>query len=209
MRPRDDQTPTSAPATPTPLSADGDGKPSPDKKTASASPRRQDASTGDETETDKPPRPPPVGVDATAGTQAAIDGHQRASPTTAPPRADKPTEADPPQATTSPRPQGPDMTWHGEKFAQQIVDTLYPTREDLVLQGRRGRPPQGPDEFHDRELGCIRRAWDDALAGLGQAETAQLLRRSLKEATRTLKIRCKTTRGRYWRWWFGRHIAAM
>lgn len=210
----DGQTPSAASAAPPPLPADGHGKTA-EKRQPASQPDGQTADKPQETATPSQAGPDvPQATDGhTAEPEAAGDQQATAppQPTAVPPQ---PTEADPGQAGTASettrRPGHDGMSWHAETFAQQILAALYPTREDLVLQGRRAKGgPQGPDEFEARELGCFRDAFDQALVEMDQVEAMRLLTRSLKEAQRAHKVKCKSTRGRYWRWWFGQHMAAI
>jgi hypothetical protein len=117
----------------------------------------------------------------------------------------EPTEADQGRASHSKA----GMDSYSEQFAKQVTTALYPTRDDLVLQGRRAQSPQGPDEFQQRELGCIARAFDQALSDMDQVQAMRLLQWAIKTAEESHRRKCKTTRGRWWRWRFGQHMASM
>ena len=117
----------------------------------------------------------------------------------------QPTEADPGQGPGRTA-AGPDMTWHSEAYAKSVMAELYPTRQDLVEQGRRCAPPQGPDEFERRELACIVACFDKALFGIGQVEAMRLLEKAIKEAKATHRKRARKTRGRLWVYWINQHM---
>ncbi len=210
-----------ASATPSPLPAPGSGRPD-DQKPASAAPSPcGDGQTTDGTQdTGEPYRARPVDPTTEDGTAAdstppdseLTPGDDTGGHTTAEPR--EPTEADRKAESKAcvarVQPAGMDMTWHAESFAQQVFDILYPTDEDIVLQGRLCKNgPQGPDEFTRREIGCFRRAFEGALIDLDQVEAVRLRDRSLKEAQATLKKKCRYTRGQAWRCTFGKIATAM
>ena len=190
----DDQTaktPQAAPAAPSPLSADGYGNET-QETPASAAPSPADGPGG----------PDATPADAT-GTGDAPQA-SNATPAPRPPKAEphKPTEADRGQS------QLRDMTWHAESFAAQIRDALYPTRNDLIEQGRKCTPPQTADEFRARETACIAACFERALAGLDDMGAVQLLERALKEAKATHRKKPRKTRGRLWVYWLTRHVKA-
>ncbi len=99
------------------------------------------------------------------------------------------------------------MHWHAEAYARQIFEKPYPDREQIVLQARRAKELQTAEEFTARELASFASAFDKALKGMGQVDAVKLLQRSLQEAERSHRIKPRTTRGRYWCYWFGKHMA--
>ncbi len=182
------------------LSADGNGETAEKEETAdaSAAPRADDTPRDDGQEDDG----------RRSITSNPCEAEDEQTPADAVPVL--PTEADPSHANDQPKAPDQDayaMCWHSEEFAQQVLATLYPTRHDLVLQGRRCSPPQNADEFEARELGCFQKAWGKALVGVSQVEAVRLQHRALQEAQRTLRVKCRKTRGRYWCWWFGKYMA--
>ena len=194
------ETPNPAAAAPQPSSADGYGKTQRQEQTASASPRPADGQTAEQTADDCPPGnvPPADGTEIAPAGQLASDGPQPDPGAQAEPI--EPTEADPPGQA--------DMRWHAEAYARQIFESLYPDRATIVAQGRRAKEPQTAEEFTARELASFAKVFDRALTGMGQVDAVKLLQRSLQEAVASHRKRCKTTRGRYWCYWFGQHMAA-
>jgi hypothetical protein len=232
----DGQTPKAASAAPSPLSAHGYGETGEKQETATAAPAPADAPTGDAPQdTAQPgragpgddPRPDGQAADLPTGDGQVSQAGQTSHPTGADPQAPggpqgtsaapppaepiKPTEADPGQAAavSRPRRQPADMGWHCEAFAEQVLNVLYQTRDDLVSQGRRCTPPQAPDEFRQREMGCLARCFERGLVGLDQIGAMRLIERSLKEARATHRKRAKTTRGRLWVYWFNHHVRTL
>lgn len=200
-RPQTEDTAT-APAAPSPLPADTPTGDTPAADGQTSGTPTADSGTADAATTDAGTGQPEAG-DAIA-----------AAPALHPPKAEpmEPTEADPSRSLAGGQGRRvvADMTWHAPDFAEQVLHTLYPTREDFVVQGRRCKNgPQSPDEFEARERGCLLRAFEVGLVGVGQVDAVGLLTRSLQEASRSHKVRCKYTRGQYWRWWFGQYTAAM
>ena len=200
-------TPPAAAAAPSPPSAHGNGQRADEKQPATAAPSPTDTPTAD------PPREDGTLTDGHASDEPTNDTAPGDSPPAststgqreaiAPHQAEpsEPTEADPGQAAAGggPHPrQHADMSWHAEAFAEQVVNALYPTHDELVLQGRRCTPPQAADEFRRRELACIAGCFDKALAAADQVGAMRLLQRSLKGAATTFRKRCKKTRGRVW-----------
>jgi hypothetical protein len=184
-----------------PPAADGSGKPLQENKTDAATPQTVPTRTDGRTEAD--------GQDADGTPTAesidvphvdATDGQDDDAEPREPTKADA-GQGGPPMA---------DMSWHSEDFAHQVLDVLYPTREDLVLQGRLVKSgAQGPDEFHDRELGCFRRMFERALPGLGQVQAMRLLQGSIKLARRSHKVKCRNTRGMYLCGCFGNLVSSV
>ncbi len=194
---------TSAPAAPAPR-ADGETG---DGRTADA--RGGDVRVtvhGDgsvDLETGEPP-------DAATGPQDGLCGQalQRASPTTAPPIADEPTEADP-RGDEEPSA----WAWDTDALAAEIGHTLYPTRDDLVVGGQRCKPPQTAEQFQARERGCLTAAWDAVLAlGLAGGQVAAVVESARKKAARLARkpaSQFRRSRGAVWRYEFSAHMRAM
>lgn len=123
-----------------------------------------------------------------------------------PAEAELPTEADSPEAA---RPLGA-MQWHAEAFATQVVDRLYPTRDDLVSQGLRCKGgPRDADTFRRTELACFARSFEAMLSNVDQTGAMRLLTWSLAEAQRMFRVRCRHTRGQLLRYIFGSKSASM
>jgi len=232
---RDRQTPPAAPAAPPPPTAHGNGQTGDFRQPAPAAPLPADGEPGDgqaphsplET-ADAPPGGTPTGDGGTRGDQTpggqagATEAVQAgdaapAAPTHHPPGAepDEPTEADP--EASSPACEGAEGFGGGESAYVEAIDVmvrdvgqaLYPTREDLVIEGRKARPPQGPEEFERRERGALVVAWAAAVKlGLGPVEFMELHRRAIKEATTIRRKRTKKPKGACWRWWFNKHMEA-
>jgi hypothetical protein len=204
-------TPAAESATPPPLSADGNGETEEERQPASAAPSPADVQTGGEEQEASGDTQPQADV------QHEPEHHDgsHAIPGGTEPTAEplEPTEADPGQGGTAsniPGRKGPDMAWHAESFAQQVMATLYPAHEDYILQGRLVHTgPQGPDEFQAREGGCILRAFEHALMGMDQVTALRLLTHSLKQAQETHRKKCRDTRGRLWRHLFGEYVATI
>ena len=95
-------------------------------------------------------------------------------------------------------------------LVRDIGKALYPTREDLVVEGRKARPTQGPDEFEARERGALTVAWSAVKTlGIGQVELLRLGERAVKEAGRTRRKRTNKPKGAAWMYWFNRHMESM
>jgi hypothetical protein len=92
-------------------------------------------------------------------------------------------------------------------MVDRIMELLYPTHDDLVLQGRRHLPPQGPDEFRACERGCLDTAWTAvALVGLPSIDMLRLVEKAERHAASTRREKCKTTRGRKWMMWLNYYM---
>ena len=232
------QTPPAASATPPPPAADGCGQTEGENLTAAASARASDPRPQTPQVALAAPAPPAADrpsrdeqaatgdVEADngqAGNGQAGNGQARdavpAAPAHHPPQADadaeagRPTEADP-----------GGTKGHGEAEAFEpasacldsleimvtsIGNALYPTREDLVVEGRKARPMQGPDEFERRERGALMVAWSAVLdLGMGQVELLRLHQRALKEANAVRRKRTNKPKGAAWMHWLNEHMAA-
>jgi hypothetical protein len=224
----DGQTPTVASAAPSPPSAHGNGE-TPNKRAASASPPPADGETADATrETgegrralpQRPPRADSHAGDEPPGEREVTDAcpatAARDQPT-AVAEPGEPTKADPGGANNSTAKGKPDAAFAPTSAYLDAVDmivkhlgqALYPTREDMAIEGRKARPMQGPDEFEARERGCLLAAWSAVMElGIGPVELYRLEERAIKEAVATRRKRLRKPRGAWWRCWFNKHMQA-
>lgn len=196
-----------------------DLKPEPDPGTApaaaAASPQASpspDGNAGTDTAVDAPQAPP--------GTRNGHQGHDpaadratgagHAQPTAEPSESDSgsdsahPTETDPGGRQARPSQAG---EVHVDIMVQRCMELLYPTPDDLVLQGRKHQPPQNPIEFDACERGCFASAWTAvAMCGLDQVTLLRLVQRAEKEALATRRKKLRKPRGAAWRYWLNRHM---
>jgi hypothetical protein len=220
---------------PQPLSAHGNGETSGDSETATARPapapspdsQTSDLPTGEAGDTSRPamPRQPAEtnqGGDAetsdagerqtaaTTGPPASPDAQPRASPATTPPSeaaaAEGPRQADPAIADVE---LGAER--HGaasvEAFVNEMMAVLYPTREDLLTEGRKAEPPQSVERFEARERGALASGIARAMRGLGQIGVVEMLSAGVKQAERLRRRTTRRPRGAVWLYWLARHRA--
>lgn len=206
---------TPASAAPSPSSARGSGRPEdPKQETAKAAPPPPDETppAGGQTPDAGPPDgshadvrvtgDAETGYELTLTDDAQVSDVDTAAETTAEAEAAQPTEADRGAGHA-----GADMSWHCESIAAQVVDRLYPTRADLVDQGRQCRDgPRDADEFRRTELASVGSVLAAALRGMGQVDAVRLIEWCLQRADESHRKKCKWTRGCWWVWRLGKHV---
>jgi len=200
---RDGETLAPATAAPQSLSAAGNGR---QEKNGDGS-ARLDGGQDKETQTGDG-QPTERGQAETEDRRPALQTGQadrRAEPA-------EPTEADPCPAGIA-GDGGPfniPSAWpdSADVIACEVARLLYPSREDLVLQGRKCRPPQGAEEFERRELGAIRVAMAGVATVLSQIELLAFRDRAMKMATATTRKRTRRPRGAVFLYWLNAHMRA-
>jgi hypothetical protein len=112
-----------------------------------------------------------------------------------------PTEIDPGRGQA--KPLNANLVHRAGEYAVKILCIMYPTREDVILQGRRhtkdGNPdPQGHDQFWNNERSSVEGTLERALITMNQVGGMRFLDRAVRFAEESLRVKCKSTRGRWW-----------
>jgi hypothetical protein len=92
------------------------------------------------------------------------------------------------------------------RLAEQVVCKLYPTDAELAAQSAKSKRPEGADEFRKIERTCIDRCLQTAFTGVEDAAWTSLSKQCLEKADESRGRNTRSTRGRWWVYWFHKHM---